>query len=180
MRVVGGTAGGRRLRAPAGRALRPTSERVREAVFSSLESMGGLEGATVVDLFAGTGALGIEALSRGASHAVFVDAHPDALAAVRSNLEATGLADSGHVVRSDVVQFLERQDEGFDLAFADPPYEFQAWDQVLPLLGARIAVLESSRELELDGSGRSTKWRTTRQKRYGDTVVTVVVQRADD
>ena len=175
MRVVAGTAGGRRLHAPAGRALRPTSERVREAVFSSLESMGGLDGAKVVDLFAGTGALGIEALSRGASRAVFVDADPVALAAVRSNLEATGLTHNGHVVRSDVVRFLQRQHVGFDLAFADPPYEFQAWDQVLALLGARIAVLESNRELDLGGS-----WRTTKQKRYGDTVVTVVVQRADD
>jgi 16S rRNA (guanine966-N2)-methyltransferase len=137
--------------------------------------MGGLDGAKVVDLFAGTGALGIEALSRGASRAVFVDADPVALAAVRSNLEATGLTHNGHVVRSDVVRFLQRQHEGFDLAFADPPYEFQAWDQVLPLLGARIAVLESNRELDLGGS-----WRTTKQKRYGDTVVTVVVQRADD
>jgi 16S rRNA (guanine966-N2)-methyltransferase len=137
--------------------------------------MGGLDGAKVVDLFAGTGALGIEALSRGASRAVFVDADPVALAAVRSNLEATGLTHNGHVVRSDVVRFLQRQHEGFDLAFADPPYEFQAWDQVLPLLGTRIAVLESNRELDLGGS-----WRTTKQKRYGDTVVTVVVQRADD
>jgi 16S rRNA (guanine966-N2)-methyltransferase len=180
MRVVGGTAGGRRLHAPAGRALRPTSERVREAVFSSLESMGGLDGAAVLDLFAGTGALGIEALSRGASHAVFVDADPDALTAVRSNLEATGLTGSGHVVRCDVVKFLERQNDVFDVAFADPPYEFQAWDELLTLLGARIAVLESDRALEPDGSGRSSRWRTTKQKRYGDTVVTVVVQRADD
>lgn len=153
---------------------------MREAVFSSLESMGGLDGASVLDLFAGTGALGIEALSRGASHAVFVDADPDALAAVRSNLEATGLTRSGDVVRSDVVKFLEGEHEVFDLAFADPPYEFEAWDDVLALLGARVAVLESNRELELDGSWRTTRWRTTRQKRYGDTVVTVVVQRADD
>jgi 16S rRNA (guanine966-N2)-methyltransferase len=149
---------------------------VREAVFSSLESMDGLDGARVVDLFAGTGALGIEALSRGASRAVFVDTDPVAVEAVRSNLEATGLTQRGHVERSDVVRFLERRHEGFDLAFADPPYEFQAWDEVLSRLGARIGVLESNRELEV---GRS--WRTTKQKRYGDTVVTVVVQlRADD
>ena len=176
MRVVGGTAGGRRIHAPAGRALRPTSERVREAIFSSLESMGGLHGAAVVDLFAGTGALGIEALSRGASSAVFVDTDPAALMAVRSNLEATGLTRSGEVVRSDVVQFLERGHVGFDLAFVDPPYEFQAWDEVSARLDARIVVLESNREVDLGGS-----WRTTKQKRYGDTVVTVVVQlRADE
>jgi 16S rRNA (guanine966-N2)-methyltransferase len=149
---------------------------VREAIFSSLESMGGLAGATVVDLFAGTGALGIEALSRGASNAVFVDADPVALTAVRANLEATGLTRRGEVVRSDVVQFLERGHGGFDLAFVDPPYEFQAWDEVSARLDARIAVLESNRELDLGGS-----WRTTKQKRYGDTVVTVVVQlRADE
>jgi 16S rRNA (guanine966-N2)-methyltransferase len=153
---------------------------VREAVFSSLESMGALDGASVVDLFAGTGALGIEALSRGASRAVFVDSDAVALAAVQSNLDSTGLTGSGRVVRSDVVRFLDRQDEGFDLAFADPPYEFQAWEEVLARLGARVAVLESNRELDLDGSWRSTGWRTTKQKRYGDTVVTVVVQRADD
>ena len=158
---------------------------MREAVFSSLESTFGVDGATVLDLFAGTGALGIEALSRGAAHAVFVDADPDALAAVRSNLEVTGMTPRGQVVRSDVVKFLEGEHEAFDLAFADPPYDFQAWDDVLARLGARVAVLESNRELELDGSWRSSRWRSSRwrtvkQKRYGDTVVTVVVQRADD
>ena len=176
MRVVGGTAGGLRLHAPRGRALRPTSERVREAVFSSLASVGAVDGTVVVDLFAGTGALGIEALSRGAARAVFVDADPIAVAAVRSNLEATGLTEAGRVVQSDVVRFLERRTEPFDLAFADPPYDFQAWDDVLALLDARTAVLESNRVLEL-----GARWRTTKQKRYGDTVVTMVVQaRADD
>ena len=176
MRVVGGTAGGRRLHAPPGRALRPTSERVREAVFSSLESVGAIDGTVVADLFAGTGALGIEALSRGASRAVFVDADPIAVEAVRSNLDATGLTGESRIVQSDVVRFLERCTEPFDVAFVDPPYDFQAWDDVLARLDARLAVLESGRALELDA-----RWRTTRQKRYGDTVVTVVVQvRADD
>ena len=153
---------------------------MREAVFSSLESMGALDGASVVDLFAGTGALGIEALSRGASRAVFVDIDAVALAAVQSNLESTGMTERGHVVRSDVVRFLERRDAGFDLAFADPPYEFQAWEDVLARLGARVAVLESDRDLDLGGRWSSSRWRTVKQKRYGDTVVTVVVQRADD
>ena len=153
---------------------------MREAVFSSLESMGALDGASVVDLFAGTGALGIEALSRGASRAVFVDIDAVALAAVQSNLESTGMTQRGHVVRSDVVRFLERRDAVFDLAFADPPYEFQAWEDVLARLGARVAVLESDRDLDLGGRWSSSRWRTVKQKRYGDTVVTVVVQRADD
>jgi 16S rRNA (guanine966-N2)-methyltransferase len=144
---------------------------VREAVFSSLESLGAVAGSAVADLFAGTGAFGIEALSRGAARALFVDADPLAVAAVRSNLESTGLAAGGRVVRSDVVRFLRSATEQFDLAFLDPPYEFQAWDEVLALLDARIAVLESDRVPDL-----GTGWRTTKQKRYGDTVVTVIVQ----
>jgi 16S rRNA (guanine966-N2)-methyltransferase len=168
---VGGTAGGLRLRAPPGRALRPTSERVREAVFSSLESRGVVEGARVVDLFTGTGALGIEALSRGAAFAVFVDTDPVALAAVESNLETTGLTDRADVVRDDATRFLDRRPDDFDLAFVDPPYDFEAWPELLALLKTRTAVLESNRELH-PGEG----WRTVKQKRYGDTVVTVIVR----
>src|SRR5947207_548827 len=108
MRVVGGMAGGRRLRSPAGRSIRPTSDRVREAVFNVLTSLGEVEGATVVDLFAGTGALGIEALSRGAAHATFVDRDPVAVATIRDNLAAVGLAGaSSEVVRADVLRWLE-------------------------------------------------------------------------
>jgi 16S rRNA (guanine966-N2)-methyltransferase len=139
-------------------------------MFSSLESSGAIEGARVVDLFAGTGALGIEALSRGAAHAVFVDADPVALTTVRSNLAVTALADQGEIVRSDVVRFLEGTGE-FDLAFVDPPYEFDAWPEVLALLSAGTAVLESNRELE-----PGDQWRTVKHKRYGDTVVTVIVR----
>jgi 16S rRNA (guanine966-N2)-methyltransferase len=170
---VGGTVGGLRLHAPPGRALRPTSERVREAVFSSLESIDAVDGARVLDLFAGTGAFGIEALSRGASHAVFVDSDPVALTSVRTNLAATALTDRGAVVRSDAVRFLEADHGVFDLAFVDPPYEFDAWPEVLALLSSGTAVLESNRELV-----PGPQWRTVKQKRYGDTVVTVIVRSA--
>ena len=95
MRVVAGLAGGRRLQAPAGRKVRPTSERVREALFNALGSMDAIAGATVLDLFAGTGALGIEALSRGATTATFVDADPRAIAAIKANLQATGHGRAG-------------------------------------------------------------------------------------
>jgi 16S rRNA (guanine966-N2)-methyltransferase len=149
---------------------------VREAVFSTLASMGEVEGATFVDLFAGTGALGIEALSRGAAHAWFVDDDPIAIATIAANLDRTGLAAAATVERSDAVRFLERRDAGFDVALVDPPYGFQAWDEVLARLRAGTAVLESDRTLDV-GPG----WRTTKHKRYGDTVVTVVVQvRAGD
>ncbi len=172
MRVVGGVAGGRRLRAPAGRSIRPTSDRVREAVFNVLTSLGGVEGATVVDLFAGTGALGIEALSRGAAHVTFVDRDPVAVAAVRDNLAAVGLADSPtEVVRADVLRWLEhgRPGRAFDLALCDPPYDFAAWDRLLGGLSADLALLESSQPLEPPPG-----WVVRTTKRYGGTVVTLV------
>src|SRR5918998_3417279 len=99
MRVIAGRWGGRRLQAPPGDATRPTSDRVREALFSILGAR--VDDARVLDLFAGSGALGIEALSRGAASATFVDHDPDALAAVRANLDGTGLADRATVVRAD-------------------------------------------------------------------------------
>src|SRR5262245_18805616 len=100
MRIVGGSLGGRVLRAPHGAATRPTSEKVREAIFSIL---GAVEAARVLDLFAGSGALGIEALSRGAAHATFVDAGKPALAAIRGNLRELGLEDRADVVAQDAV-----------------------------------------------------------------------------
>src|SRR5688500_6095905 len=105
MRVVGGSAGGRRLRAPAGRSTRPTADRVREAMFNSLGSLDAVVGARVLDLFAGSGALGIEALSRGAAAATFVDSDARALAVVRANLDDTGLA-GATLVRADALAFL--------------------------------------------------------------------------
>ena len=166
MRVVAGSAKGRRLQAPPGRDVRPTSDRVREAVFSSLASMEAVEGASVLDLFAGTGALGIEALSRGAATATFVDDDPRAVAAVKANLASTGL-DGGTVVRADALRWLEGA-PAFDLALVDPPYEFDAWDDLLGRLRASVLVAESDREV-----GVGPGWRVVRSRRYGGTVVTL-------
>src|SRR5205085_5888666 len=138
VRVVAGTAGGRKLQAPPGRDIRPTSDRVREAVFSSLDSMGAVGGASVVDLFCGSGSLGIEALSRGAASATFVDDDPAALATVRANLASTGL-DGGEIVRADAVPWLEDSNE-FDLALVDPPYSFNGWDDVFSRLRSKLVV----------------------------------------
>jgi 16S rRNA (guanine966-N2)-methyltransferase len=178
MRVVAGLAGGRQLRAPAGRQLRPTSERVREALFNALGSLDAVDGATVLDLFAGTGALGIEALSRGAASATFVDADLHAVRAIEDNLGATGLGDRATVVHADVFRYLEGTppavvDAGggtppYDIAFADPPYAFTDWPRLLGLLPARLAALEARTHVEL-GPG----WHPLRSKRYGDTVVTL-------
>ena len=168
MRVIAGTCRGRRLSAPAGGATRPTADRVREAIFDVLGSLIDLEGATVVDLFAGSGALGIEALSRGAATCTFVDDAPAAVAAVTANLEALGLAGRSVVVRRDVLGFLAGAHH-FSLALCDPPYDFTGWDVLLGRLSADRAVLESRRPVAVPPG-----WENVKNKRYGDTLVTVV------
>jgi 16S rRNA (guanine966-N2)-methyltransferase len=122
VRIVAGAYRGRRIDAPRGRSTRPTSDRVREALFSILGAAA-VDGARVLDLFAGSGALGIEALSRGAAHAVFVDSDARAAAAVEANLETLGI--DAHVHRREAFSWLESAaggEEAFDLVFADPPY----------------------------------------------------------
>jgi 16S rRNA (guanine966-N2)-methyltransferase len=119
VRVVAGEYRGRRLKAPAGSRTRPTADRVREALFSIL---GSVEGRAVLDLYAGSGALGIEALSRGAASATFVDREPAAVTAIRHNLDAIGRRE--RVVRSDALAFLRRVEApAYDLVFIDPPYD---------------------------------------------------------
>ncbi len=138
-------------------------------MFDMLTSLGVVEGATVLDLFAGTGALGIEALSRGAASAVFVDADAQAVSAVKANLVATGLADRGRVVQADVLRFLaDGRAEAVDIAFADPPYAFDGWPALLAVVPARLLAIEARAHVAL-GEG----WDPLRSKRYGDTVVTL-------
>ena len=170
MRVVAGIARGRKLVAPKGDATRPTSDFVREAIFNSLVSHVDLDGATVLDLFAGTGALGIEALSRGADHATFVEQGRHALFAIRDNLDATGFADRATVLPVDATKAALPV---VDVAFADPPYAFTAWDALLTRIDADLAVLESDREIE-----PPERWRVLKTKRYGTTVVTLTSPRS--
>jgi 16S rRNA (guanine966-N2)-methyltransferase len=172
MRVVSGDLGGRKLVTPDGSDTRPTSDRVREAMFNSLFSLDAIEGARVLDAFAGSGALGIEALSRGALHATFVETGRDALAALRENLETMQLGARGRVVPGDALVHLERtaaEGEVYDLVLLDPPYGFDQWDELLAAVpvGARV-VIESDREVVVPDS-----WEVHRRKRYGGTVVTL-------
>ena len=118
MRVVAGEFKGRRLSAPRGMLTRPTADRVREALFSML---GDVAGASVLDLYAGSGALGIEALSRGAAGAVFVERDTRAAAAIERNLASLGI--EAPIARQDVLRFLARAEGAFDLVFCDPPYD---------------------------------------------------------
>lgn len=130
-RIIGGTAGGRTIAVPP-TGTRPTSDRVREALFSALDARGAIEDAEVLDLFAGSGALGIEALSRGASTAVLVERDPRACAVIQSNIAAAGVR-GALVRRSAVLAFLRRTPGPVDLVLVDPPYTDPV-DDVLALL----------------------------------------------
>ena len=177
MRVIGGRSRGRRLAAKLPRSVRPTSDRVREAVFDILGSQGGVEGLAVVDLFCGSGALGVEALSRGAASATFVDADPDALVAVRQNLRAVGLDEEpATLVRATLPGWLASGAAGaFDLALCDPPYDFEDWPALLGALRARTVVMESAAPIAPD-----RPWVVARERRYGGTLVTVAHRSSDD
>ncbi|HTZ86950.1 MAG TPA: 16S rRNA (guanine(966)-N(2))-methyltransferase RsmD [Solirubrobacteraceae bacterium] len=180
MRVISGELGGRRLQAPRGRATRPTSDRVREALFSML---GEMHGARVLDLFAGSGALGIEALSRGAERAVFVERDTSALRALRANLDSLDLLAPRVEVRgAEALAALgsaRGRQETYDLLFIDPPYD-RAGElapglsaALPPLLGpAARVVVESDRRAPLE-LGLPLQ----RERRYGDTSIRIHQQR---
>lgn len=156
--------------------MRPTSDRVREAIFDVLASRGLVEGARVLDLFAGSGALGIEALSRGAAGVVFVDSDRGAIETIGANLVGVGLDERGpgvpvvEVVQAEALSWCRRQVRRFDLALCDPPYAFDGWDALLGVLPASVAVLESSRPVVPPAGS----FDVTRTYRYGTTLVTVV------
>ncbi len=176
MRVIAGRSRGRRLPAKLPASVRPTSDRVREAIFDILGSQGGVEGLTVVDLFSGSGALGVEALSRGAASSTFVDLDPDALAAVRQNLQAVGLGgEPATFVRAALPAWLHTATAGpFDLALCDPPYDFTDWAALLGALRADAVVMESSAPIDLPEA-----WVIARERRYGGTLVTVAHRTGD-
>jgi 16S rRNA (guanine966-N2)-methyltransferase len=145
---------------------------VRESIFDILGSLGGVEALDVVDLFCGSGALGVEALSRGAASATFVDRDPDALAAVRENLNAVGLHDADATfVRAELPGWLQSptaDQRTFDLALCDPPYNFEGWEALLDALHADMVVTESSSSVAVPD-----RWVVARERRYGGTLVTV-------
>jgi 16S rRNA (guanine966-N2)-methyltransferase len=177
VRIVGGNLGGRVLRAPSGAATRPTSEKVREAVFDILGSLGSVAGAHVLDLFAGTGALGLEALSRGAAHATFVDSARSAVTAIRGNLRALGVEDRATVVAGDAVVRAARHAPAapWRLVFVDPPYRSDLATRAVAALPAdhlaadAVIVIEHDRHnAPPDQVGSLLR---TDQRRYGDTLI---------
>ena len=165
MRVVAGALGGRRLVTPDGTSTRPTTDRVREAIFNSLGSSGVLDGALVADLFAGSGAVGIEALSRGAALCVFVERDRAALRALNDNLDALDLGDRSKVLAADAMSVAGTIDA--DIVLADPPYDFDSWDELLGRVTVDLVVAESGTTVTAPAG-----WTVIREKKYGRTRVT--------
>lgn len=169
-RIIAGVARGRRLVVPAGPGTRPTADRAREGLFSTLQSLLDLEGARVLDLFAGSGALGLEALSRGAASATLVEDDPAAVTAIRANIAAVGLPDA-FVVAQRVQTFLSNPPEPrYDLVLVDPPYDVD----VTPVLASLPPWLAADAVLVVERSTRSgpPSWprqlQEDRSRRYGE------------
>lgn len=175
MRVITGIARGKRLvTVPGNDIVRPTGEKVKEALFSSIQF--DIEGRRILDLFAGSGQLGIEALSRGAESAVFVDCNDASLKAIKQNLASTGLSDIAEVHKSDYATFCLRCSKKFDIVFLDPPYKagllVDAVQKTIPLISDFGKIFcEHPRELELPE--RIDSFSVCKVYRYGKTLITV-------
>ncbi len=171
MRVVAGELRGRRLVAPPATTTRPTTDKVREAVFNVLGSLDVVIGARVIDLYAGSGALGIEALSRGADHCTFVERDRAAVRAIDENIATLGLRDRARVVVGDGIATAAAVEA--DLAFADPPYGFADWPRLLRAVRAPLLVAEAEAEVA-EEVAVAQGWERGRIKRYGRTWVTLL------
>lgn len=176
MRVISGTAKGLILKAPNGLQTRPTSDRVKEALFSIIQA--DIPAARVLDLFGGTGQLGIEALSRGASNAVFVDKQEDACKLIRENLEHTRLDTSSRVIRSDYLAYLKRTADKFDIIILDPPYAEVFLENALKMI-TEIDILQSGGIIVTERPlGKLLDWSfdgysRSRDYKYGNTLLAI-------
>ena len=183
MRVITGSARGRRLKELEGLETRPTTDRVKEGVFNVLQF--DIEGRKVLDLFAGTGQLGIECLSRGAAFAMFVDRRPDAVALTRENLKLCGLTDRARVAAGDSMAFLKSVREKYDLVFLDPPYQTDLLETAIAhiarydLLSAHgMMIAEHPADKALPAL--SAPYRMGRTYRYGKIAVTIYHRDGDE
>lgn len=180
MRVVAGGLRGRRIETPPGRSTRPTTDKAREAIFNALGSLGVVRDARVADLYAGSGALGIEALSRGARSCIFVERDNAAVRVLRSNLHTLGLVDRSTVIQADAVSVVG--DLEVDLLLADPPYGQCRWEQVLASVRAEMVVAEDDHAIDPAqfGDPDAARWEVLRARRYGRAWVTFLVRPGGD
>jgi 16S rRNA (guanine966-N2)-methyltransferase len=177
-RIIAGSAGGRRLTVPPGRGTRPTSDRAREGIFLTLDSLYGLAGARVIDLYAGSGAVGLEALSRGAGHALLVESDPKAIRTIKANIHSLAL-DNAQVVADKVERLLARPAETkYDIVFADPPYAVPdaEVERVLELLRDNGWLTDAAIvAFERESRGKALMWPDgfveERVRRYGEASV---------
>lgn len=182
MRVISGTARGKKLVSLEGLDTRPTTDRVKESVFNIL--MPYVRDAKVLDLFAGSGALGIEALSRGASHCAFVENNQDAVAVIRQNLSGTHLEQQSAIFVRDALDFLKNTTESFGIVFLDPPYDGGFYNPVLQLAAERkilseegVILLEKRVDTQIIIPGNME---LIKERKYGKTVVAVIALRKDE
>lgn len=190
MRVVAGELRGRRIDAPEGDSTRPTTDKVREAIFNALGSLGALDDARVVDLFAGSGGLGIEALSRGAARCTFVENDWRALGVLRGNVANLGLAERSNVVVADLVRESAAGDSlrlrellaGATLVLADPPYGFPGWTEIFSAATSAdpdvVLVVETEARAVIHASV-PPGWKSVRQREYGRTTVGFYVREGE-
>lgn len=169
MRVIAGQLRGRTIAVPT-TGTRPTTDMVRGAIVNSLVSLDAVQGARVADLYAGSGAMGIELLSRGAVHCTFVEKAPEAVRVIRGNLTKLGIADRATVLAADAIS-ATRSLGAIDLLVADPPYGFGGWDELLAAVTARVAVLEGDAEVEPPPG-----WQLSKHKVHGRTHVSFLVR----
>jgi 16S rRNA (guanine966-N2)-methyltransferase len=173
MRVTGGTGRGRRLQMPRGEGVRPTSDKVKQALFNILQDR--IEGASLLDLFAGTGGIGIEALSRGARRVVFVDSSRQSLEAIKKNVEQSGFSSQAQVIAAEAASFLKKTIESFDIVFLDPPYAEEQQPLLERIAGSK-AVNSSSIVIAEHFKKQPSPEQAgglvlQREARYGDTVL---------
>jgi len=174
MRVITGTARGKRLMTLEGNDVRPTSDKVKEGIFSAIQF--DIEGRKVLDLFAGSGQLGIEALSRGAEKAVFVDASSNSLRVVNQNIQSVGFSDRSEVYAGDAVSFLLRSSDTFDIVFIDPPYATDLVEKVLDILPDRLsrcAIIICETDINKELPKSAGEFEIYRKYKYGKTAITI-------
>ncbi len=161
MRIIAGTARGRKIKAPDGQGTRPITDRAKEAIFNMLIGLGGVEDAVVFDLFAGSGSFGLESLSRGAKHATFVESDRNALKTLEANIKSLGFGDRTTILSVPVERAIHTIGHG-DVAFCDPPYRLDVWQTLLDGVDADLLVGHAERPVEL-----TDRWVEERRRKYG-------------